>query len=87
MHEGYERKTHTNDIALLQLRAKVPFNAFIWPICLPPSNIILENQLASVTGECSYNLNMILIFLRASLYSQVGVPHPLTALLVMCFSS
>merc|ERR1712137_628817 len=50
MHESYERKAYSNDIALLKLKSKVVFTDFIWPICLPPSNIALENQVASVTG-------------------------------------
>jgi len=50
MHEGYERKTYTNDISLLKLTQKATFTNFIWPICLPPNSRVLEGQTASVTG-------------------------------------
>ena len=50
MHESYDRKTYRNDIALIKLKEKATFNDDIWPICLPPSNIVLEGQSAFVTG-------------------------------------
>ena len=50
MHENYDRKTYKNDIALLKLKEKATFNDNIWPVCLPPSNIVLEGQSAYVTG-------------------------------------
>lgn len=50
MHESYDRKTYKNDIALIKLKEKATFNNDIWPICLPPSNIVLEGQSAYVTG-------------------------------------
>ncbi|XP_057369709.1 serine proteinase stubble-like isoform X1 [Daphnia carinata] len=50
MHESYDRRTYKNDIALIKLKTKATFNNDIWPICLPPSNIVLEGQSAFVTG-------------------------------------
>ena len=50
MHESYDRKIYKNDVALIKLKEKATFNEMIWPICLPPSNIQLENQIAYVTG-------------------------------------
>lgn len=50
MHESYDRRTYKNDIALIKLKTKATFNDDIWPICLPPSNIVLEGQSAFVTG-------------------------------------
>lgn len=54
MHEEYDRKTYKNDMALIRLKEKATFNDMIWPICLPPSNTILEGQSAYVTGEFYY---------------------------------
>ena len=56
MHESYDRITYNNDIALIKLKEKATFNDDIWPICLPPSNVILEGQSAYVTG-CLYDVN------------------------------
>ncbi|XP_046644536.1 proclotting enzyme-like isoform X2 [Daphnia pulicaria] len=50
MHESYDRRTYKNDIALIKLKTKATFNSDIWPICLPPSNVVLEGQSAFVTG-------------------------------------
>ncbi|XP_046460216.1 proclotting enzyme-like isoform X1 [Daphnia pulex] len=50
MHELYDRRTFKNDIALIKLKTKATFNSDIWPICLPPSNIVLDGQSAFVTG-------------------------------------
>lgn len=55
MHESYDRRTYKNDIALIKLKTKATFNDDIWPICLPPSNIVLEGQSAFVTGEFLYS--------------------------------
>ena len=51
MHESYDRRTYANDIALIKLKTKATFNSDIWPICLPPSNVVLEGQSAFVTGQ------------------------------------
>ena len=51
MHEEYDRKTYKNDVALIRLKEKATFNDMIWPICLPPSNTVLEGQSAYVTGQ------------------------------------
>ena len=51
VHEDYNRRTHQNDIALIRLKEKATFNDIIWPICLPPSNTVLEGQSAYVAGQ------------------------------------
>lgn len=51
MHESYDRKTYKNDIAIIKLAEKATFNKDIWPVCLPPTNIVLEDQTAYVTGN------------------------------------
>ena len=51
MHERYNRRTQINDIAVLKLNAKVQFNNRIRPICLPPRNLNIDGQIASVTGK------------------------------------
>lgn len=35
MHEGYDKVTARNDIAILILNEQVMFNSFVMPICLP----------------------------------------------------
>ena len=50
MHESYDRRIYKNDIAIIKLKEKATFSGDIWPICLPPSNVILEGQNAYVTG-------------------------------------
>ena len=50
MHDLFERRTYTNDIAVLKLAQPATFNDYIWPVCLPPSNLVLDGQTASVTG-------------------------------------
>ncbi len=49
-HEDYERKTYTNDIAMLKLDSEVEFSDYKWPICLPFDQDISEGDVASVTG-------------------------------------
>jgi len=51
MHERYNRTNFANDIALLKLNPMVQFNNRIRPICLPPRNLTIDDQIASVTGE------------------------------------
>lgn len=69
MHESYDRRTYANDIALIKLKTKATFNSDIWPICLPPSNVVLEGQSAFVTGQLEsvvlncYMMTRILSFL------------------------
>lgn len=78
MHESYDRKTYKNDIALIKLKEKTTFNNDIWPICLPPSNIVLEGQSAYVTGLIFINqiLNTSYIKWFDFLFKiQVGVQH------------
>lgn len=53
MHDAYERKTYKNDIAVIKLSAREirsPLAKDIAPICLPPSNLVVEGQNAFVTG-------------------------------------
>jgi hypothetical protein len=63
MHELYDRRTFKNDIALIKLKTKDTFNSDIWPICLPPSNIVLDGQSAFVTGWFSLTLNQLLLII------------------------
>lgn len=53
MHEKYDRKTFSNDIAVVKLKEKATFTEDIWPICMPPRNITLEGQAAFVVGKYS----------------------------------
>ena len=38
-HSGYNRRTLSNDIALLQLDQEVKFNAYVKPVCLPEKDV------------------------------------------------
>ena len=49
VHERFSGTT--NDIALLELSQKVDLSGVIKPIGLPPSDIVLDNRLATVAGE------------------------------------
>lgn len=50
VHEGYRPITLQNDIALIKLDKRVPLDDNIWPICLPPGNVLLDGQVAHVSG-------------------------------------
>ncbi len=51
IHEGFNGTTFDNDIALMQLKEKADlYNSKIWPICLPPNWIDLEDRNAFVAG-------------------------------------
>ncbi len=67
MHEAFERRAYTNDIALLTLKTKVVFGSHIRPICLPLSHIDLENRTTSVTGIKMELSSVLRVFNRNSL--------------------
>ncbi|CAB0007353.1 unnamed protein product, partial [Nesidiocoris tenuis] len=43
-HEGYNRLSLQNDIALLVLASPIPFNQNIGPVCLPTRQLSLVGQ-------------------------------------------
>lgn len=49
-HEEFQPSTYENDIAILYLDKPVPFNSYIWPICLPPKDRTFENETVIVAG-------------------------------------
>lgn len=49
-HKEYDRRMYRNDVAIIKLASKVIFNRKTKPICLPPSNLVLEGQSAYVAG-------------------------------------
>lgn len=50
-HESYNlQKNEENDIALIKLNKKVPFNDYIRPICLPPPDLNTEGKNGYVAG-------------------------------------
>ena len=53
MPEEFSMKTLKNDIAIVHLAEKVDFTDYIQPLCLPPSNVILNGQSAYVAGSNS----------------------------------
>lgn len=53
LHERFDPQTYDHDIALIKLKEKVAVRdsvAQIWPICLPPPAIDLDNKNAFVAG-------------------------------------
>lgn len=50
MHEEFVLATYTNDIAIIVLARPTSFNTYIWPICLPPQNMVYEKKNAVVAG-------------------------------------
>jgi secreted trypsin-like serine protease len=51
IHENYATKVYLNDIAVIKIKQHAKFNANIQPICLPPTNLLLDDQTAHVTGK------------------------------------
>ena len=54
LHEHFDPKTYDHDIALIKLKEKaISFDnmAHVWPICLPPPAIQLDNKKAYVAGK------------------------------------
>ncbi|BES88390.1 serine-type endopeptidase activity [Nesidiocoris tenuis] len=49
-HEGYNRLSLQNDIALLVLASPIPFNQNIGPVCLPTRQLSLVGQWIKVLG-------------------------------------
>ena len=51
LHEQFNMKTFDHDIALIKLKEKAyVYNNNIWPICLPPPHIDLDDKRAYVAG-------------------------------------
>ncbi|VEN53482.1 unnamed protein product [Callosobruchus maculatus] len=50
VHENYVSATYENDIAVVRLKSPTSFNAYIWPICLPPIEGTYENEMPIVVG-------------------------------------
>lgn len=54
IHEKFNPKTFDNDIALIKLTERADVReplGNIWPVCLPPPGIQLENKHAYVAGN------------------------------------
>ncbi|XP_052121865.1 proclotting enzyme-like, partial [Frankliniella occidentalis] len=50
VNERFNSDAYTDDIALLYLDGEAEFSDWVWPICLPPPNMDLTGQLATVIG-------------------------------------
>ncbi|RWS29267.1 secreted salivary gland peptide-like protein [Leptotrombidium deliense] len=50
IHPNYNKTSQQNDIAILKLASKVPFNDDIHPICLPSENNKYVGKMATVVG-------------------------------------
>ena len=53
-HENYVDEVYLNDIAVIKIKQPAKFNANIQPICLPPGNLVLDDQVAHVTGKMAF---------------------------------
>ena len=50
-HPGYSKRTHDDDIALVELQSEVSFNDYMKPVCLPKGKIHFEpRKMCTVTG-------------------------------------
>ncbi|CAH2054371.1 unnamed protein product, partial [Iphiclides podalirius] len=49
-HEGFDMSNYMHDIAILKLHRPAVFNTYVWPICLPPANLDLVDEMAIVIG-------------------------------------
>ncbi|KAG7200785.1 hypothetical protein KM043_003160 [Ampulex compressa] len=50
IHRDFDYGTYENDIAIVKIHRPTTFNAYIWPVCLPPIRQSFENKNAVVTG-------------------------------------
>lgn len=50
-HRDFDKRTFTNDIALLLLERPVQFTSFIKPVCLPPPGDLFVGVSGTVVGE------------------------------------
>lgn len=55
-HELFDMANYRHDIAILKLHRPTIFNTYVWPICLPPRGLELENEIATVIGAYPQNL-------------------------------
>lgn len=51
MHSDFDSNTYQNDIAILKLNRPATFNAYVWPICLPPPGLDAVNESAVIIGK------------------------------------
>ncbi|CAK1545544.1 unnamed protein product [Leptosia nina] len=49
-HELFDSSNYHNDIAILKLHRPAVFNTYVWPICLPPRGLKLDDQITTVIG-------------------------------------
>ncbi|XP_022114790.2 venom protease [Pieris rapae] len=49
-HELFDSSNYHHDIAILKLHRPTVFNTYVWPICLPPRGLQLNDKIATVIG-------------------------------------
>lgn len=62
LHEKFDSKTFDNDIAVVKLASRAHLRdplGNIWPICLPPPGVQLDNKDAYVAGNMFYSLSYL----------------------------
>lgn len=50
-HEMFDSATYHHDVVILKLHRAAVFNTYVWPICLPPRGLELDNEIATVIGK------------------------------------
>ncbi|KAK0085021.1 hypothetical protein PV325_005947 [Microctonus aethiopoides] len=50
IHEDFDPANYDNDIAIIKIHRPTIFNTYIWPICLPPTGLTIEDKSAIVIG-------------------------------------
>lgn len=49
-HLNFDENTYNNDIVLLKLIQPVLFNSYVWPVCMPPNEETIEENVGVVIG-------------------------------------
>ncbi|KAF7995590.1 hypothetical protein HCN44_006697 [Aphidius gifuensis] len=50
VHPNFDGSNYDNDIAIIKIHRPTIFNTYIWPICLPPVDLDVEERSAIVAG-------------------------------------
>ncbi|XP_047537458.1 venom protease-like [Vanessa atalanta] len=49
-HEQFDIANYHHDVAILKLHRPAVFNTYVWPICLPPRGLALDDEMATIIG-------------------------------------
>lgn len=51
IHKDFIKSTYAHDISIVKIVRPTIFNTYIWPVCLPPVGVHLDNKQATVIGK------------------------------------